>query len=61
MLNVYLEAKADVCPDYNCKNGGTCVAKKETPECECPEAFEGDKCEKEKKKGVLVSYSISKN
>ena len=47
----------DVCKGYDCKNGGECFADKGTPKCDCLKNFEGDKCEKEKKKGKLVSYS----
>ncbi|NWY02494.1 EGFLA protein, partial [Nothoprocta ornata] len=46
-FGVNLENAAHPCLSSPCTNGGSCVPKKDTYECDCPLGFDGQHCQKE--------------
>lgn len=40
----------DVCADYQCSNGGTCIENNGSPKCDCLPGYKGSHCEK---KGMI--------
>ena len=58
----YLVLHLDVCADYQCSNGGTCVLNNGSPKCDCTSGFNGNHCEKkgieETKKNRLKYYRM---
>jgi hypothetical protein len=44
-VSVWTSCKKDLCKDTTCLNGGVC----DDGKCECPEGFEGDGCEIDKR------------
>ena len=50
----------DPCYNYQCANGGTCVAdNNDRPICNCPSGFSGNHCEKRGRINKIVDWTLS--